>query len=208
MPIINEQQKEEKTNIASNYYYSQLDEYGKIIYAGLYSNKENLKSGNYKIDFGTITDSLDSTEINVVYYYKLKEYIVKTNVINDGGTISGQGKDAYEIVKHGEDSKKKIEIVPYSGYKISKIKINEKEIEINANDAGIVVIDKLENIKENKNITVEFEKIKSKVIIKYLGKETNQEISEEQIKEGEVGEYLAQQKKKEEENAQPEKNDK
>lgn len=107
---------------------------------------------------GTITDSLDSTEINVVYYYKLKEYIVKTNVINDGGTISGQGKDAYEIVKHGEDSKKKIEIVPYSGYKISKIKINEKEIEINANDAGIVVIDKLENIKENKNITVEFEK--------------------------------------------------
>lgn len=53
MPIINKQQKEEKTNIASNYYYSQLDEYGKIIYAGLYSNKENLKSGNYKIDFGT-----------------------------------------------------------------------------------------------------------------------------------------------------------
>lgn len=95
-------------------------------------------------------------------------------------------------MKHGEDSKKKIEIVPYSGYKISKIKINEKEIEINANDEGIVVIDKLENIKENKNITVEFEKIKSKVIIKYLGKETNQEISEEQIKEGEVGEeYVA-----------------
>ena len=55
-------------------------------------------------------------------------------------------------MKHGEDSKKKIEIVPYSGYKISKIKINEKEIEINANDEGIVVIDKLENIKENKNI--------------------------------------------------------
>lgn len=26
---------------------------------------------------GTITDSLDSPEINVVYYYKLKEYIVK-----------------------------------------------------------------------------------------------------------------------------------
>ena len=49
MPIINKQQKEEKTNIASNYYYSQLDEYGKIIYAGLYSNKENLKSGNQKM---------------------------------------------------------------------------------------------------------------------------------------------------------------
>lgn len=62
MPIINEQQKEEKTNIASNYYYSQLDEYGKIIYAGLYSNKENLKSGNYKIDFGTkFNDLLNET---------------------------------------------------------------------------------------------------------------------------------------------------
>ncbi len=46
---------------------------------------------NQKIS-GTILDSLDSSEINVVYYYKLKEYIVKTNVINDGGTISGQGE--------------------------------------------------------------------------------------------------------------------
>ncbi len=39
--------------------------------------------------------------------------------------------------------KKKIEIVPYSGYKISKIKINEKEIEINTNDEGIVVIEQI-----------------------------------------------------------------
>ena len=38
---------------ASNYYYQQLDEVGKIIYKGLEDNIENMKSGNYKIDFGT-----------------------------------------------------------------------------------------------------------------------------------------------------------
>ena len=57
-PIIDEQEpainnEQQIKNIADHYYYSQLDNNGKIIYAGLYSNKENLKSGNYKIDFGT-----------------------------------------------------------------------------------------------------------------------------------------------------------
>ncbi len=50
-PIISQEQQTK--NISENYYYSQLDNNGKIIYEGLYTNKENLKTGNHKIDFGT-----------------------------------------------------------------------------------------------------------------------------------------------------------
>lgn len=55
VPIINETnyQSSETVNSMNHYYYNQLDETGKIIYKGLEDNIENMKSGNYKIDFGT-----------------------------------------------------------------------------------------------------------------------------------------------------------
>ena len=39
-------------------YYYQLDDYAKIIYQGLEKNLDNMKSGTYKIDFGTTFDDL------------------------------------------------------------------------------------------------------------------------------------------------------
>ena len=40
-------------NAINNYFYNQLDEYGKIIYNAIKDNKENMKTGTYKIEFGT-----------------------------------------------------------------------------------------------------------------------------------------------------------
>ncbi len=37
----------------NNFYYEQLDEYGKIIYDKLYENIDKLKTGTYEADFGT-----------------------------------------------------------------------------------------------------------------------------------------------------------
>ncbi len=53
--IINETnyQSYETVSSVKDYYYHQLDKTGKIIYKGLEDNIENMKSGNYKIDFGT-----------------------------------------------------------------------------------------------------------------------------------------------------------
>lgn len=45
-----------------SYYYNQLDSYGKIIYNGFADNKENMKSGTYKIDFGTEFNDLLNSE--------------------------------------------------------------------------------------------------------------------------------------------------
>lgn len=53
-------QASEITN-TNHYYYNQLDSAGKIIYKGLEDNIENMKSGNYKIDFKTkFNDLLNS----------------------------------------------------------------------------------------------------------------------------------------------------
>lgn len=59
-PLINENnhQSTENVNSINHYYYSQLDDVGKTIYKGLENNIENMKSGTYKIDFGTKFNTL------------------------------------------------------------------------------------------------------------------------------------------------------
>lgn len=48
--------------IKEGYYYKQLDSYAKIIYDKLKENKDNIKSGTYKIDFEKSFNDLLSTE--------------------------------------------------------------------------------------------------------------------------------------------------
>lgn len=58
-PLINENSNNYAKEISTNhYYYNQLDEYAKIIYDGIESNIDNMKSGTYKIDFGTKFNTL------------------------------------------------------------------------------------------------------------------------------------------------------
>lgn len=47
-----------KNEYQNKYLYSQLGENGKIIYEKLYENKENLKTGTYKIEFGNTFQKL------------------------------------------------------------------------------------------------------------------------------------------------------
>lgn len=49
-------------NASYHYYYNQLNQYGKVIYQGFETNKENMKSGTYSIDFGTQFSDLLNTE--------------------------------------------------------------------------------------------------------------------------------------------------
>ena len=66
-PILNEitNSQNNQTNqevISATYYYGQLDNNAKIIYNSLKENKENMKSGTYKLDFGTQFNTLLHTE--------------------------------------------------------------------------------------------------------------------------------------------------
>lgn len=73
------------------------------------------------------------------------------------GEISGQYDNVYEFVKFSDDATKNITITPEIGYKIKYIKINGQTIEFTPEEDNSYIIDKLENIKEDINIEVEFE---------------------------------------------------
>lgn len=49
---LNNYQSSQTVNV-NNFYYEQLDEYGKVIYDRLYENIDKLKTGTYEADFGT-----------------------------------------------------------------------------------------------------------------------------------------------------------
>ena len=42
----------QSSNSSKHYFYSQLDDYAKIIYDGLSANKDNLKTGTHRLEFG------------------------------------------------------------------------------------------------------------------------------------------------------------
>lgn len=71
-PIINNNYGSNENLVSDKYYYHQLDKYAKIIYDGFEENKENMKSGTYKIEFGTeFNDLLNSPggeeDINIAF---------------------------------------------------------------------------------------------------------------------------------------------
>lgn len=65
----------------NNFYYNQLDDYGKIIYNKLNENKENMKTGNYTIEFGKTFNELLNSEngeqmMNKAYQSALDAYFL------------------------------------------------------------------------------------------------------------------------------------
>lgn len=60
--LLNDQEYNIVNSKVSNYYYEQLDDYAKIIYNKLNQNRESLKTGTYKIQFGNTFDELLNEE--------------------------------------------------------------------------------------------------------------------------------------------------
>lgn len=72
-PVINEE-------LESNYFYAQLDENGKIIYTALDENKDNMKTGTYQINLGTVFTEILKTkdgqeELGNSYQSAIEAYI-------------------------------------------------------------------------------------------------------------------------------------
>ena len=66
---------------SGKFYYDQLDSYAKLIYDKIYENKENMKTGNYTIDYGKTFNTLLNSEdgkqqINTSYQAALDAYFL------------------------------------------------------------------------------------------------------------------------------------
>lgn len=65
--------------------------------------------------------------IEVTYYYSKLTHKITTEVIGGHGNITGKGMEAYELVPHGEMSRKDIFVEPDENYIIDKVIINGVE---------------------------------------------------------------------------------
>lgn len=156
----------------------------------------------------------ENTVIEVWYYYEKQfkintEVIPHTENINGnevsvfGGTISKEYKKDengefildqfgnkievdYEIVNNRGDNKKKIEIIPDNGYRIKKIAVNGEDIAIEDNTKKSLTLDEgyFTDIKNDILVSVEFEKIPAKVIVKYLEYGTKETLNPDKIING------------------------
>ena len=80
-PIENIQTNEDDNYNSNNFYYNQLDDTAKTIYNKLNENKENMKSGNYTIEFGKTFNELLNSEngeqkMNTAYQSALDAYLL------------------------------------------------------------------------------------------------------------------------------------
>lgn len=141
------------------------------------------------------THKMTETQITVTYWYT-KQFTITTDVIEHieidkdenqklvkGGMIDGEDSTPYETVIRGKNNEKEIKIKPDEGYRIKEIRINdeiidyEKDENINIEENVVKIPEGyFNNIQEDKKITVEYEKIPAKVIIKYLDEETGETI--------------------------------
>lgn len=153
----------------------------------LASHSDNIK--------GIITGNEEGNEINIYYYYKTKEFTVKTKCENEGGTITGNGEEYLEKVKYGMNSSKKIIVIPDKNYEIDTISINGNNVEFTSNDNGTVEIGQFVNVTEDKEVSVKFKKSSSKLIVSYVEEKTGNKLIEDQVINGFAGdEYIVNSK--------------
>jgi hypothetical protein len=186
------------------------------------SNATLLESYDLVEDLTTVNPETNGTSgtlnenVEVTYYYKLKEYNITTKVnpttisiLNEntneeeevtiqGGTISGENENPYETVVYGNDSKKEIIITPDNGFVVKSITINGENIEYTTNEDGTVNLSKFVNVTEDKEVVVEFEAVLGKVIVHHYIEGTTTPVpledgknAEDEIKNGYVGNSYA-----------------
>lgn len=111
-------------------------------------------------------------------------------VQKEGGTIKIGENLLQELVTRGDNSINTIIAIPDQNYRIKYVTINGKEIDLAKvlQENGTAKLPIFENMQEDKHIVVEFERIPTKLIVKHLDVETNNPITEDEQKDGFVGE--------------------
>ena len=159
-------------------------------------------------------------DIEVTYYYQIKEHIVTTKVeipegrTEKGGIISGdntiEGNEEYETVNHNENSTKDIEITPSEGYRVKEIRLvsttstgNKTETTIYGENSeptsevkarmrqdGSMILTKFVEMTEDKEVIVVFEPDEGTVIVHHYIENTTQKIHKDEITKDTVGKVV------------------
>ena len=132
------------------------------------------------------TENIDGNEVSVFGGTISKEYRKDEN----GEFILDQSGNKievdYEIVNNRGENKKKIEIIPDNGYRIKKVTVNGEDVAIEDNSKKSLTLDEgyFTDIKNDILVSVEFERIPAKVIVKYLEYGTKETLNPDKIING------------------------
>ena len=153
---------------------------------------ENSKSATY----------LEDTVVEIRFYYE-KQYKVTTEVIINngvkGGTISGENEEVYELINDRGYNSNEIIITPDTGFRAKEVKVNGVLYPLNELDEDettrVITLGAgstnafFTDVQEHKHVTVEFERIPARVVVKYKDTATGEEVvgTPEKVVEGYVG---------------------
>ena len=98
----------------------------------------------------------------------------------------GAGTETLETVKYGDDNIYDITISTNPGYVIKSVTVNNEEIGYKVNDDLSITLDKIEDIKENKNIKITYDYGLSSVVVKHYLKDTTESVFSDQIITGQI----------------------
>ena len=155
-----------------NFYYNQLDDYAKIIYSKLNENKENMKSGNYTIEFGkTFNEFLNSEngeqKMNQAYQSALDAYLLDnpdvfyldvTKMYLLMNTRTVRNKTTYTVTIGGENGESYYNLSFYSKQQIdSTIENIEQQADYIINNTSNNTYKKLQQMHDWLVDNVEYE---------------------------------------------------
>ena len=184
-----------------------VDEYGNVIETEPLDENETVGTDSFRrfilVRSPSEPNVISSSEDQEVSYYYNVQYKITTEVVPhneivngqttevNGGNISGENDNIFEVVMRHNDSSKVIKITPKEHYRITGIKINGETYDFSSklDEDGTVTLDNFTDIDEDKHITVEFARIPipAKVIVRYLEEGTNKVLKTEEVKNGNVG---------------------
>ena len=107
--------------------------------------------------FAKVSDSTEITIENTIKKFKITTEVLAVDG-EKGGTITGEGNEAFETVLIYESNKNEIVMIPYEGYGISNITINGLIVDYKVSKDGSykIPVGYFENIQEDKHIVVTF----------------------------------------------------
>ena len=154
---------------------------GKIAVSGTTKSSEFLVNGSVCYVKDTSGDNMDGFYLTLIPLESAreqnelivtnnrKEYKITTDIYEidniKGGTISGEDKQPYEVVKYGDDSIKEIKMIPNENYEIIGITVNGKEWLYDVDVDGSYTMPTFENMTEDKHIVVTYSLKDNKIII-------------------------------------------
>ena len=150
-------------------------------YFMVFKNGDILPETDSYYKFGiTVPGEEPVSEINVKNNWK--KFNVKAKYSPNGSITDISTSDVdwktLEELEINSNSNKEIKITPDAGFKITKVLVNEEEINLNINTDGSMDLPKFENITEDKFIRAEFGNNVGYVKVNHYKKDTNEKLAE------------------------------